>query len=268
MPSNVAQNPEGPESRDTSTPVRIFNENGRSRIVLVCEHASNHIPEIYKNLGLGEAEMVSHVAWDIGARGLSEALSSYLDAVLVTGAISRLVYDCNRPPSAPDAMPAKSELISVPGNKDLTNEEREHRIEAVYEPFKKTLAATLASRPEPPVLITVHSFTPVYFGKFRQVEVGVIHHKDDSLAKAIVRTGAAVSHLKFAVNEPYSQADGVAHTLEAHGTANGLINAMIEVRNDLIETPEQQKEIAEMLGGIIEASLSELLQNLDSGVRS
>lgn len=268
MSSTVAQNPEGPESRDTPTPVRIFNENGRSRIVLVCEHASNYIPEIYKNLGLGEAEMVSHVAWDIGARGLSEALSSYLDAVLITGAISRLVYDCNRPPSAPDAMPAKSELISVPGNRDLTNEEREHRVEAVYEPFKKTLAATLASRPEPPVLITVHSFTPVYFGKFREVQVGVIHHKDDSLAKAIVRTGAAISHLKFAVNEPYSQADGVAHTLEAHGTANGLINAMIEVRNDLIETPEQQKEIAEMLGGIIEASLSELPQNLDSGVRS
>jgi predicted N-formylglutamate amidohydrolase len=175
-----------------------------------------------------------------------------------------LGYRGARPVRSPEQLPG----CSAGHGRNFTNEEREHRIEAVYEPFKKTLAATLASRPEPPVLITVHSFTPVYFGKFRQVEVGVIHHKDDSLAKAIVRTGAAVSHLKFAVNEPYSQADGVAHTLEAHGAANGLINAMIEVRNDLIETPEQQKEIAEMLGGIIEASLSDMLQDLDSGVRS
>lgn len=263
--SAIAQNP---DSKDTSAPVRIFNEHGRSRIVLVCEHASNHIPEMYKDLGLGEAGKTSHVAWDIGARGLSEKLSADLDAVLVTGAISRLVYDCNRPPSAPDAMPAKSELISVPGNQGITNEERNHRIETVYEPFRKALAETLRSRPETPVLITVHSFTPVYHGKFREVEIGVIHHKDDRLAKTIVRCGAATSQMKFALNEPYSQADGVAHTLETHGTANGLINAMIEVRNDLIATPEQQKMIAEMLGRIIRASLSDLHQNLDAGVRS
>lgn len=265
MSSTVAQNQ---DSLDTPAPVRIFNENGQSRIVLVCEHASNHIPGIYKDLGLGETEMASHVAWDIGARGLSEALSSYLDAVLITGAISRLVYDCNRPPSATDAMPSKSELISVPGNKNLSNEDREHRIETVYEPFRKTLAATLTSRAETPILITVHSFTPVYFGKFREVEVGAIHHEDDSLAKAIVRIGKAICDWKFAVNEPYSQADGVAHTLETHGTANGLVNAMIEVRNDLIETPEQQKEVAEILGGIIEASLSDLQQDPDAEVRT
>ena len=256
-----------PESRDSSAPVRIFNRNGRSRIVLVCEHASNYIPKIYKGLGLSEAEKASHVAWDIGARGLAEALSTYLDAVLITGEISRLVYDCNRPPSAPDAMPAKSEMISVPGNKDLTKEAREDRVKAVYEPFRQTLAATLESRPETSVLITLHSFTPVYFSKFREVEIGVIHHEDDSLAKAIVRVGSAASRFKFALNEPYSRADGVAHSLEEHATPNGLINAMIEVRNDLIQTPETQKEVAEMLAGIFETSLSDLQNDRDAEVR-
>lgn len=243
-------------------PAQRINGQAGSRIVLVCEHASNHIPEKYDGLGLSDAEKTSHVAWDIGARGLAEYLSRKLDAVLVAGTVSRLVYDCNRPPQAPDAMPTKSEQIEVPGNQALSAQDREQRIAAVYEPFRTTLADTIRACKGTPILITVHSFTPVYFGKVRQVEVGIIHHRDDRLAKSMVKHAAGHSNLKFALNEPYSQADGVAHTLMLHGTENGLVNAMIEVRNDLLETPEKQEAVAEMLSALLRDSLSELNEPL------
>jgi predicted N-formylglutamate amidohydrolase len=246
----------------SSPAARLFNAGAGSRVVLVCEHASNHIPPEYSGLGLSPAEKTSHVAWDIGARGLSERLSEKLDAVLIEGAVSRLVYDCNRPPTAADAMPAKSEQIVVPGNQSLTAQDREMRTRAIYEPFRKRLSDTIHAMRGRSILITVHSFTPVYFGKYRAVEVGIIHHADDRLAKAMVRHSAAMSDLKFALNEPYSQADGVAHTLMLHGTENGLVNAMIEVRNDLLETSEQQEAIADMLARLIRISLSDMNEPL------
>ncbi len=243
-------------------PAQRINGQAGSRIVLVCEHASNHIPEKYAGLGLSDAEKTSHVAWDIGARGLAEFLSRKLDAVLVAGTVSRLVYDCNRPPEAPDAMPEKSEQIEVPGNRALSPDDRKQRVETIYEPFRATLADTIRTRKGKPILITVHSFTPVYFGTYREVEVGIIHHADDRLAKSMVKHAAGRSDLKFALNEPYSQADGVAHTLMLHGTENGLVNAMIEVRNDLLETPEQQEAIADMLAALLRDSLSGLNEPL------
>lgn len=250
------------EVNDSPSSAAVINARAGSRIVLVCEHASNHFPHEYHDLGLNASEKISHVAWDIGARGLSERLSEKLDAVLVEGAVSRLIYDCNRPPSASDAMPAKSEIIVVPGNQSIAPEDREKRIATICEPFRRTLADTIQRTSGTPILITVHSFTPVYYGKFREVEVGIIHHADDRLARSIVKNAAGRSDLKFALNEPYSQADGVAHTLMLHGTENGLVNAMIEVRNDLLETPEQQEAIAEMLAALVRDSLSELNEPL------
>ena len=123
----------------------IVNRAGQSKIVLICEHASKHVPSAFGDLGLTEAAKISHAACDIGAQGLAEQLSATLDAVLVLNTMSRLIYDCNRAPIAPDAMPSQSEKIAVPGNRGLSNEQKLRRIKTVYEPFHSSVQAVLDS---------------------------------------------------------------------------------------------------------------------------
>ncbi|MCE8555273.1 N-formylglutamate amidohydrolase [Ruegeria pomeroyi] len=236
-------------------PARVLNTHGAGRCVLVCEHASRFIPAALSGLGLSPEAARSHAAWDIGAMDLAVELSGALDAPLVYSRVSRLVYDCNRPPERADAMPAQSEIYTIPGNAELSPAQRTQRADAVYHPFRQLLSATLDTRPAPLVLITLHSFTPVYQGRTRSVELGILHDSDDRAARLLL-TAAQGSGLKAALNEPYSATDGVTHTLREHAIARGLPNVMIEVRNDLIDTPSGVNRItgllAPMLAGMIE----------------
>ena len=236
----------------------IVNRSGQSKIVLICEHASKHVPSAFGDQGLTEAAKISHAAWDIGAQGLAEQLSATLDAVLVLNTMSRLIYDCNRAPIAPDAMPSQSEKIAVPGNRGLSNEQKLRRIKTVYEPFHSSVQAVLDSAGPEAVFVTVHSFTSVYNGLKRATEIGLIHHQDDRLAKQMVDISERFTHHPFSLNQPYSQRDGVTHMLERHGTQNAIMNVMIEVRNDLIDTAEGQHEIAIMLAKVLNQSLQDL----------
>lgn len=223
--------------RNSSDAVEVINPQGAGGVVLLCEHAANHIPARYDGLGLTADARDSHVAWDPGARAVALRLSRTLDAPLVAGAVSRLVYDCNRPPEAAGAMPAKSELFEVPGNRDLTPEQQAERVETVYRPFGAAVAAVLAERKAhglATVLVTIHSFTPVYFGERRETEIGILHDSDSRMADAMLAAAPRLPHRRIARNDPYGPEDGVTHSLKLYGLANKLPNVMIEIRNDLL----------------------------------
>jgi predicted N-formylglutamate amidohydrolase len=213
---------------------KIDNASGTSPVVLVCEHASHLFPPEFGILGLSDDAQVAHVAWDIGALALARALSVHLDAVLVHAPVSRLIYDLNRPPHHAGAMPEQSEIYDIPGNHGLDAPARASRVEAVYLPFHNDLRAVLAHRlaaGRATVLVSVHSFTPVYFGQKRDLEFGVIHDGADDFARGILEH---VEGLRAALNEPYSAADGVTHLLRLHALPYDLPHAMLEIRNDLI----------------------------------
>lgn len=243
---------------DIENPVfEVLNTGGSASIVLVCEHASAFMPPKYNNLGLNGAVLQSHAAWDPGALGVAQGLSKRLDAVLVASRISRLVYDCNRPPGHPGAMPARSEVFDIPGNMNVTEEERRARHDAYYVPFHDAVSATMA-RVSNPILVTMHSFTPVYHGEQREVEIGVLHAEDARLADAMLQSAA--KHTKHVVmrNEPYGPTDGVTHTVAAHATPDNIPNVMLEVRNDLIQTPDQQEKMAQQLAEWLEQAISDV----------
>ena len=232
----------------TEKVVDIVNEDGRGAAILVCEHASNHIPALYGDLGLEAAARQSHAAWDPGAAPLARRLVEALDAPLVAGAVSRLVYDCNRPPEDPSAMPAQTETIAVPGNAGLSEASRAARVRAVYAPFTDALANLIARRQAAGTsfaLITVHSFSPTWFGTPRAVEIGILHDEDTRLADAMLAEAPALPHRDIRRNAPYGPDDGVTHTLRAHGLANGLPNVMLELRNDLLATGAAQDRMAD-----------------------
>mgnify|MGYP002127587709 CR=1 FL=1 len=239
----------------------IENAAAKGRVVLVCEHASNAFPAPWGDLGLSEAEQRAHIAWDPGALGVARGLMARLDAVLVHAPVSRLIYDCNRAPDMPGAMPARSEVYDVPGNIAVQPEMRWARTESIYLPFHDALHGLLMQRVAlglRPVLVTVHSFTPVYFGRQRAVEFGVIHDADPALAMAIRDAAARQTRLNAQLNAPYSAEDDVTHTLRVHATPYGLPNAMLEIRNDLIADAAAQDAMAAQLAPVINMGVAEI----------
>ena len=237
--------------------VHIDDAPEEPSVVVVCEHASHRIPDGLGDMGLSAEALRSHIAWDPGALPVAQALAQQLNGVLVHGGVSRLVYDCNRPPEAPDAMPECSEDTPIPANLELSANARQQRIESVYVPFCQGLEDVLIRHHRTlKLMVTVHSFTPIYRGTPRDVELGLLHGQDARFAKAMLASAAHELPLVTRLNEPYSAADGVAHTLDLHAAPNGLLNVMIEIRNDLIQTAEQQRVMANCLAPWINRTIA------------
>jgi len=228
--------------------VDIVTPTQNPSILIVCEHASHHIPAHLDNLGLTQAARLSHAAWDPGALAVAQAMVAQMPALLIHSCVSRLVYDCNRPPEAQSAIPEKSEIYDIPGNTQLSPAQRQERIERVYRPFEAALRAQIdMHRATLTHMVTIHSFTPVFHGQRRDVEIGILHGSDVRFAHAMMATRPSNVEFDVRLNEPYSAQDGVAHTLDLHGAGNALANVMIEIRNDLIETPDRQEHTARYL---------------------
>ncbi|MDI3337998.1 N-formylglutamate amidohydrolase [Defluviimonas aestuarii] len=241
--------------------VTTENREGGGPFLIVCEHASNHFPPAFGTLGLDAETRKAHIAWDPGALGLARGLAQALDAPLVSAGISRLVYDLNRPPHAPGAMAAKSEVFEVPGNVGLAPEDRQQRTELIYLPFHAALHAEIArllAKGSPPVIVTVHSFTPVYYGQHREVELGIIHDADPTFAEAVLAEAQSLTGLTCRLNEPYSAADGVTHTLRLQATPYGLHHVMLEIRNDLLADDLAIASMADGLAPVLTAALTRI----------
>ncbi|MDR9392955.1 MAG: N-formylglutamate amidohydrolase [Roseovarius sp.] len=256
---------------EMSEAVEIIDAQAAGRAVVLCEHASHHIPARYAGLGLAPGEGIGHVAWDPGARDLAMILARQLEAPMIAGRVSRLVYDCNRPPEAPSAMPEKSETVDIPGNRALGAAEREERVESIYSPFRAAVQGLLDKRRQaglPTALITVHSFTPSWFGTPREVEIGILHDRDARLADAMLDRAATLPRRIVRRNEPYGPQDGVTHSLKLYGLANGLPNVMIEVRNDLLQTPAAQEEVAAEILSMLTPALNDCLPRVEGTSRA
>lgn len=255
-PSPLLQEEDGPA-------FKVSKPDSESRFVLVCEHASNRIPQSLNDLGLNSAQLQSHVAWDPGARDLARALSADLNATLVEARFSRLVYDCNRPPEAVSAMLAETEAFQVPGNAHISAIERFARTIEIYVPFHAALARAIAVKRAVgivPIIATIHSFTPVFHGKPRDVEIGFLHGQDRRLAAHMISTARSKTSREIRLNEPYAAIDGVLHSIEKQLDDIRQPHVMIEVRNDLLSDADRRKEIAILLS----QSLSEAVSGLDA----
>jgi len=217
-------------------PVRVVNAQGSSPYVLLCEHASRFIPTEHNGLGLGEADLSRHIAWDIGAAKVAEALSVALDAPLVMAGYSRLLIDLNRPTSSATSIPEISETTVIPGNRDLTAEERARRVALYFEPYQAAVRDLLDARQQagrPTTIIGVHSFTPVFKGFVRPWEAGILYRKAQGFGHALAEALGGPAEA-IAENEPYQIEDDSDYTVPVHGEARGLDAVLVEIRQDLI----------------------------------
>jgi predicted N-formylglutamate amidohydrolase len=183
-------------------------------------------------------------------------LHGKLAAPLVYPDASRLLIDCNRPPTAPDSMPVLSEDTPIPGNRDLAEELRARRIRDIYDAYHAAIEAVIEARtPAPTALVAVHSFTPVYRGRSRPWHVGLVVAEDRRLADPLFAALRADAALVVGENQPYAPTDGVYHTLERHAGGRGIPAVMIEIRNDQIATPETQEAWASRLAAALADAL-------------
>ncbi len=227
---------------------------GDGPFVIACEHASNRLPRALGSLGLPQADLERHIAWDPGAADLADGLAARLGADLLKQRFSRLAIDCNRSPELPDAITVLSEDTAIPGNLGLTAEARDNRVAAFWAPFHAALDRLIDARrraERPTALVTVHSFTPVYRGVARPWHVGIISTDERGLADAVLAALRRDSTLVVGDNEPYSAKDNVDYTIRRHGRDRGLPHVMIEVRNDLLGAARDVDRWTELLGGAL-----------------
>lgn len=253
----------GPEHHPAADQVvELVNPDAGGDFLIVCEHASKAIPNAFNNLGLDSPLSESHIAWDPGAREVALEVARILDAPLVAQRFSRLLYDCNRGWEALDVIPTLSEIHDVPGNVGLTSSQRKARHDAYYLPFHQAISGRLdhgLATGRKLVVVTIHSFTPVYRGVRRSLDIGIVHDTDSRFADALLRACAADRDKIIHRNEPYGPQDGVTHTLREHGVNRKFLNVMIEIRNSLIKDSASQKEMATRLAGRLAEALDYLI---------
>ncbi len=244
---------------DEPSPVHALDLEGGSDFVLIADHAGRAIPRRLGTLGLSEAERARHIAWDIGIAGVAERLSEMLDAPCLMQRYSRLVIDCNRPPGVPSSIPARSEATDIPGNADVPATEAAARHTAIFEPYHRAIEALLGQREAAgrrTVLVSLHSFTPVYLGARRAVEVSPLYGADSRLARTLLLALRGEGDLLVGDNEPYAVSAETDYAVPVHGIGRGLLHTAIEIRQDLIAAPAGQAAWALRLARLLPVALA------------
>jgi predicted N-formylglutamate amidohydrolase len=229
-------------------------------LILLCDHASNAVPAEYGDLGIAPAQFARHIAYDIGARDLTLGLAARLGAPAVLSCFSRLLIDPNRGLDDPTLIMRISDGAAVPGNRDVDDAERQRRIEGFHAPYHRAIAETIGSvqgQGFTPLIVSIHSFTPIWRGWPRPWHVGILWDRDETIATAMIRGFVAQGDLVVGDNEPYHGAlEG--DTLNTHGTVPGLPHALIEVRQDLIAAKTGVDEWVERVARVIEPIMNDL----------
>jgi len=229
-------------------PYEIVNADGAAPVVLLCDHASRFIPSALDSLGLGQAELSRHIAWDIGIADVTRRLSEAMDAPGVLSRFSRLIVDPNRALDDPTLVPRISDGVIVPGNRDLAPAEIRRRLDAFHRPYHAAIerviedkVATGRNGARLPALVSMHSFTPVIKGTERPWQIGILWNRDPRIPEPLMARLRAEG-IVVGDNQPYSGRDNHGYTLHVHAEPRGLANVLIEVRQDLIDTHQGAAE--------------------------
>lgn len=223
------------------------------RWVVTCDHASKAVPDWVAggDLGLPPADMARHIAWDPGAAPVARALARHLDSPCILSRFSRLVIDANRGEDDPTLLMRLYDGTVIPANRHADAAERARRLDRLHRPYHAALEA-LAARRDDSVICAIHTFTPRLAGRPpRPWHLGVLHSPRDSrLAAPLIERLRADDDLCIGDNQPYS-GHLPGDSIDRHALARGRPNVLIEIRNDLIATPDDQAYWAARLAVVL-----------------
>ena len=230
---------------------RVCQPDGDGRFVLVCDHASRFVAPELTDLGLAEADLMLHIGWDIGAAGVTEALSEILDAPAILCGTSRLVIDCNRHLDAVDLIPEISDGTVIPGNAGLSEAAREQRVERYFRPYHDAVEAVIEGRRgKPCILVSIHSMTPrLVGGDARPWQIALSSHPGgrplaDQVLTALRKPGDVI----VGDNQPYDMDPAVDYSVPFHALRRGWPYVQVEFRQDEIADAAAQRQWAMRFG--------------------
>ena len=247
---------------DEPPAVTMRNKEGQSPFLIVVDHAGNAIPRALGRLGVAEAELERHIAWDIGVAAVSQFLADELDATLVRQNYSRLVIDCNRAPGSETSIAEISEFTPIPGNVGLSENQKRARVREIFRPYHDSIETELDRRRQydrPAVLIAMHSFTPVFMGVARPWHAGLLYNRDRRFADILMALLKREEGLLIGDNEPYSVSDASDYSVPVHGERRGLLHVEIEIRQDLIADTSGQRAWGALLARLLPRAYQEVV---------
>ena len=236
----------------------VIGGRAAAGLVLVADHASNRVPEELGDLGLPAAEFRRHIAYDIGVEAVTRALAARLGVPAVLSRVSRLVIDANRGDDDPTLVMRLSDGAVIPGNARIDQAERRRRIEAYWRPYDEAIRDTVDlafAAGRPPILLSMHSFTPIWRGWPRPWHCGVLWDADPRLPDLLIERLRGDPSLVVGDNEPYDGALA-GDTMYRHGTRRGLAHAIVEIRQDLIAEAEEAASWADRLVPILREAMA------------
>jgi predicted N-formylglutamate amidohydrolase len=234
-------------------PYRVLNPLADSPVILVCDHASHRFPIALGDMGLDPFARRCHLAVDIGAGPVTERLAETLGVTAVVQNYSRLVVDCNRELMDPGAFLEYGDGILVPGNHNLHQVDKDVRADALYWPYHTAIeeqVARLRKIGPAPVFVSIHSFTPVLNGEFREWQMGILWDKDET-TREIFLDGLRAAGYRVGDNEPYSGKAPQDFTIDNHAEEPGLPHVGLEIRQDLVDDDSGVARIAGVLHDVI-----------------
>jgi predicted N-formylglutamate amidohydrolase len=240
----------------------LVRKAGRSPFFLVCDHAGRALPCALGSLGVDDADLVRHIAWDIGVAEVARRLADQLDAFLILGNYSRLAIDLNRPPGSPSSIATLSERTRIPGNEGLETSAAEARKRALFDPYHDRIRAELdrrAQRGQPTALVALHSFTPTFLDASRIWHGGVLYNRDPRLGRLLLEQLRREPGLVIGDNEPYAVSDATDYSIVTHGERRGIPHVELEIRQDLISDAAGQAAWAERLARLLTRASAPLL---------
>ncbi len=241
-------------------PYQVLRGDSPAPQLVICDHASGRIPRRLDYLGLPPEHRHTHIALDIGAGDLARALGDRLDATTILCNYSRLVVDCNRAISDGSAFLDFSDGVPVPGNMQMSEEQKAARVAAIHGPYHTAVDREqdrLLSIVQAPVLIAIHSFTRFLEGQDRRWDCGVLWDLDARIAAPLLDGLRSDGELLVGDNEPYSGRHKEDYSVDHHAEARRFPYAAVEVRQDLLETPAAVQRMADRLHAVLRPVLDE-----------
>ena len=230
-----------PMNLDQDGAVEVLRCGSSAIALITCEHASAEFPHPWTLSAEDSWLEGTHWTFDLGARSLASDLCEVLETVGVFARFSRLVADPNRPTEAEDLFRATAEGRPIAMNQHVDAVDRDRRL-SLWETYHHALHREV-ERSTAEILLAVHTFTPLYEGVPRQMEIGVLFDEEEELAERL-RMDLASTGFRVAMNAPYSGKDGLMYSVDRHARKHRRRALELEVRQDLAVQGDVRRQIA------------------------
>lgn len=206
------------------------------RFLVTCEHGGFRVPSRWRNLFAGREEVLSsHRGYDAGALVFARMLARSLACPLVSSTTTRLLVDLNRS--------VGHRKVFSESTRTLPPNERTLILDRHYHPYRdqvEDVVRRAIAEGDTVVHVSCHSFTPIWNGQERRIDIGLLHDPKRPLEAArCAAWGKALRQrdptLRVRRNAPYrGDGDGLTTHLRTRFPPGRYLGFEVEVNQRFV----------------------------------